>query len=361
MSRERTSRKKGAANTKAKTQETQCECPICSEVILDPPNENHQPSIFCEGECQSWLHKSSAGLTEQAFEYFSKSKVPYQCLHCTVKQQNSEIAQLKQMLTSLSREVSQLKSAKQTSDPGLTSDYQVAQSSAASSTKTSISANAGSTTQNAFASGPKSITALARSTESASDKKFSVVVYGIPECQQGTPRLDRISSDLTSVTSTMQNLCPEITGNSIKDCTRLGKYKANSSRPILVKLVRSHDASSILANRHKIPARSSYAIKPLMTLEERANESTLLRERRALIESGIERKSIRLKQNSIYVNGKKHGSVTSTGFKRCSQMSNHSASTNQQTMQSNAQLDNCTPHLDPIVQSSQQPTAQSNQ
>ena len=98
-----------------------------------------------------------------------------------------------------------------------------------------------------------------------------------------------------------------------------------------------------------------------MTLEERANESILLRERRALIESGIERKSIRLKQNSIYVNGKKHGSVTSTGFKRCSQMSNHSASTDQQTMQSIAQLDNSTPHLDPIAQSSQQPTAQSNQ
>ena len=81
--------------------------------------------------------------------------------------------------------------------------------------------------------------------------------------------------------------------------------------------------------------------------------------RSSLAEGRISR--IRLKQNSIYVNGKKHGSVTSTGFKRCSQMSNHSASTNQQTMQSNAQLDNCTPHLDPIVQCSQQPTAQSNQ
>jgi len=50
-----------------------------------------------------------------------------------------------------------------------------------------------------------------------------------------------------------------------------------------------------------------------------------------------------------------------SGFKRCSQMSNHLSSTDQQTMQSNAQLDNCTPHLDPFVQSSQHPTAQSNQ
>ena len=98
-----------------------------------------------------------------------------------------------------------------------------------------------------------------------------------------------------------------------------------------------------------------------MTLEERTNESTLLQERRALIESGIERNSIRPKQNSIYMNGKKHRSVQPTGFKRCSQMSNHSASTDRQTTQSNAQLDNFTPHLDPFIQSSQQPTAQSNQ
>ena len=87
--------------------------------------------------------------------------------------------------------------------------------------------------------------------------------------------------------------------NSIKDCTRLGKYKNNNSRPILVKLVRSHDASSILVNHHKIPADSSYSIKPLMTAEKRANESTLLRERRALIDSCVERKNIRLKYNSI--------------------------------------------------------------
>ena len=99
-------------------EQAQCECPICLEVIVDPPNENHQPSIFCEGVCKSWLHKSCAGLTEQAFQYFARSKTPYQCLHCTVKQQKAEIAQLKQMLVALSGEVSQLlKGTRQTSNP----------------------------------------------------------------------------------------------------------------------------------------------------------------------------------------------------------------------------------------------------
>ena len=131
-------------------------------------------------------------------------------------------------------------------------------------------------------------TTQTRAKESASDKIFNIVIYGIPECEQGTPRYNRISSDLTSVTATIQNLCPEITEDSIKDCTRLGKYKTNNNRPVLVKLVRSHDVSSILAKRHQIPARSSYSIKPLKTAEERANEFMLLKERRALIDSGVE-------------------------------------------------------------------------
>ena len=59
---------------------------------------------------------------------------------------------------------------------------------------------------------------------------------GIPECEQETTLHNRISSDLTSVIAT---LCPRITDNSVKDCTRLGKYKTNNNRPILVKLVRS--------------------------------------------------------------------------------------------------------------------------
>ena len=161
-----------------------------------------------------------------------------------------------------------------------------------------------------------------------------------------------MSSDLTSAITTIQNLCSEITEDAIKDCTRLSKYKPSSNRPILVKLVRSHDASSILANRYKIPARSSYTIKPLMTAEERANELKLLRERRTLIDSGIERRNIKLKQNAIYVNGKKYGYATPTGFQRCTQMPINSSSAettsqdnveqaqNQQVQQANEQLAN---------------------
>ena len=51
-----------------------------------------------------------------------------------------------------------------------------------------------------------------------------------------------------------------------------------------------------------------------MTVAERKTESTLLRERRALIESGIERKLIKIRGNSIFVNKTKVGSANENTF-----------------------------------------------
>lgn len=105
-----------------------------------------------------------------------------------------------------------------------------------------------------------------------------------------------------------------------------------------------------------------------MTAEERANELKLLRERRTLIDSGIERRNIKLKQNAIYVNGKKYGYATPTGFQRCTQMPTNSSSAettsqdnveqaqNQQVQQANEQLANANcENSDHSLQNSQQP------
>ena len=42
-----------------------------------------------------------------------------------------------------------------------------------------------------------------------------------------------------------QPLCPELTEQSIRDCSRLGKYTSDRIRPLLIQLFRSCDASSI--------------------------------------------------------------------------------------------------------------------
>lgn len=51
-----------------------------------------------------------------------------------------------------------------------------------------------------------------------------------------------------------------------------------------------------------------------MTRDERETEQALLKERRRLIDSGIERKDIKIRSSSLYVNNKLHGSVQNSQF-----------------------------------------------
>ena len=52
----------------------------------DEKNDGHE-AVFCEGECQIWLHRKCAGLTHQAFAKMSKSDDPYFCVYCQWRSQ----------------------------------------------------------------------------------------------------------------------------------------------------------------------------------------------------------------------------------------------------------------------------------
>ena len=119
------------------------------------------------------------------------------------------------------------------------------------------------------------------------EKKFNVVVYGIAEGPKGTPRLERVKQDLSSVVLVLSELSSSVQAHAIKDCYRLGKFNPQrlKSRPILVRLIRIADVHSILSNRGSLS--SPIYIKPDMTKEERHRESVLLKERWNLIQSGV--------------------------------------------------------------------------
>ena len=102
---------------------------------------------------------------------------------------------------------------------------------------------------------------------------------------------------------------------SVRDCSRLGKYHEAKSRPILVKLTRTSDVQSILANRAKLANMPGISIKPDMTPEQRKTEKILLYEGKKLIQNGTDKKIIKLRGNCLYVQGQKHGSVTNFVFK----------------------------------------------
>ena len=90
-----------------------------------------------------------------------------------------------------------------------------------------------------------------------------------------------------------------MTSKSIKDFHRLGRYKEKQDRPrpILVKFLSTLDANAILSNRSNVS--SPIIIKPDMTKEERDTESMLLSERWNLIQSGIDRKLIKIRNKQI--------------------------------------------------------------
>lgn len=145
---------------------------------------------------------------------------------------------------------------------------------------------------------------------SDSDRKFNIVVFGVSELPGGSSRFLRNNHDFQEVSSILSNL--ELGPNqssSIRDCHRLGKYVSDSlrPRPLLVQLNSTADVYKVLSKRHNVP--SSVSIKPDLSPANRKIEALLLKERWQLIESGVDRRSIKIRGSNIYVNNQLHGKV----------------------------------------------------
>ena len=156
----------------------------------------------------------------------------------------------------------------------------------------------------------------AKTKSPSPDRKCNVVVYGIDESPQNTPRNSRLQNDTHAVVKIFTKIEVTIEPSLILDCYRLGKFNPQRAkpRPILVKLQRAIDASSILANKGSLS--SPVFIKPDMSTAELQIESLLLKERWALIQAGHQRKSIRInsRTSSIYLNNQIFGKVVNSKF-----------------------------------------------
>ncbi len=265
------------------------QCLFCDKPIKD--GKQGQESIFCEGDCQGWIHRTCACLSKKAFEAAKESDLPFFCNNCHNQKQELEIAQLRSTVAALQDELSELKSnGANTDDPPVS--MRPTYSSA-----TQAGTNTTQTLQTPFKP--------ANDTHE-SERKYNIVVYGIKESTKGTSRHTRTSKDREGVMTIIHKVDNEISQQSLRDCIRLGKYDEEKCRPILAKLTRTCDISSILSNRSKLSRTEGISIKPDMTREERSIESLLLKERRQLINSGTERTSIKIRGNAIYVNNMKH-------------------------------------------------------
>ena len=226
----------------------ECVCPICEEPAIDKSSrKGGQNSVFCEGHCQAWVHKNSASLSNVAFQAVSQSKAPFYCPHCHLDHQGKESATLKATASSLVSELENISKML-----GKTSIRKVlkwkwsnvemlpylpkrrTQWFSQEMTKGLLHVGASSSS----------------SVVSLNERKFNVVVHGVPECPKGTHQSARASHDLSTVSSFLS----KVESSIYSDIYCLGKYSETSQRPrrVLFKFSRLLDATIILSKRSSI-------------------------------------------------------------------------------------------------------------
>ena len=114
-----------------------------------------------------------------------------------------------------------------------------------------------------------------------------------------------LSSTLNSLTESHGDSASSI---HIRDCRRLGKYQQGSHRPILATFGSTAEVDRVLSSSRSFP--QSISIRPDLSPKNRKARFLLLKERRRLIDSGVDRLSIRIKDAGIYVDNKLSGKVS---------------------------------------------------
>ena len=307
-------------------------CSICLDMIVDATaDQEGQDAVFCDGVCNGWIHRRCAGLSSTAFVAISSlsDSQPFYCPNCRLDMQSKEIIDLKASIQKLYQSISDLQSPSGTSAPA------IAPISSNQDDNSSIDSPPVSR-QNRVHNHHMPTSASPRSAPSIppkpslqhtrTDRKFNLVVYGVREQPKGTQRHIRSRQDEEIITLILSSIHSSISEYSVRDCFRLGKYSENRCRPVLTTLSRSNDVISVLANRRHLSHSSQYphiSIKPDLTPEARKVESILLKQRRELITSGTNPRDIKIRRDTLLINGRKHGVVVDSTFQLCPLVSDH--------------------------------------
>ena len=296
-------------------------CPICDVVIRDCDDKSKSDdALYCEGDCQSWLHRKCVGMTRKMYIALGQSEEVYYCPHCKSAIYQEEINGLKNTIKDLSKTIADLKSKVDPSDNinPATKSLQESQSMQCRPA------------QSLQALQPGILVANPPAPQMAEDRKFNAVIYGIKECPQNTSRAVRQQTDLDIMNGAFRDANIQVDDRSIKDFFRLGKFKPDNTkpRPILVKFLRSNDAEKVKRSSFSSPIFA----KPDLSPAELAQESVLLRARWDLIRQDIDHKRIKIKRNSVYLDNKIYGSYNGSQFQISGSIPSSSV---QDTVQSN--------------------------
>ena len=269
-------------------------CCVCCQGL----NLTKDEVLFCAGSCQQWTHRYCAGVSMMAYKVIKEQGFQFRCFACHQITQQEQLTKLQDEVARLTSLVSDLQSKPSHDAPV---------SAVPGSYATAVTAGELGDHSSKLAKPP-------RMDSYESNRKFNVVMFGIGECRQGAYRSERLAHDLSKVESVLTVIDGSLKSSSIKDCFRLGKYRADQAkpRPILVKFVRIEEVLKVLSNRWAV--KSPIAVKPDMTRDERVRESTLLKHRWTLIQSGVPKQAIKISRAKIFVNNVEYGSFSQSGF-----------------------------------------------
>ena len=317
----------------SKTSNKNSVCAICQKEIIDRSDGcAGEDSIFCEGACQRWLHRSCAGLPDPAFDLIHDSDEPFYCFPCSMASHAAEIKELRALVASLSNELADLKSIISPSNLAPANSRPMY----SEVTQSRVSTGEGTTSPHSIPSvpmvdNPALIPPRHPPRVTASERKFNIIVFGVPECPKGTSRLERVSQDEAAITQSIQLQVPSFRSLSIRDCLRIGKYSESSDRPrpILVTLNKVADVNLILSKQFSLSTPNGFRVRADLSPTQRHTERLLLKERRLLIDQGSDRSSLKLRRNSLLVGDRLHCRVIGGVLVHGTSLADHAPELNQ--------------------------------
>ena len=120
-------------DSKKKRFDESCICPICEDMIVDSSevedNEGLDSEsldiVYCQGSCETWLHRQCAGLSKAKYQYLLKSDKPYHCPHCKLEFYDTLVKSMEAKISALELKVLSLSSHAATSSKSIDTNSSV--------------------------------------------------------------------------------------------------------------------------------------------------------------------------------------------------------------------------------------------
>ena len=96
---------------KKKPKPAEC-CPVCGNTIIEEDEEQGvtgDDALFCEGQCNTWIHRTCLGLNNKLYQALTEADDPYLCPHCLLDKQAHELNDLRKQVKTLTDDLAHTK------------------------------------------------------------------------------------------------------------------------------------------------------------------------------------------------------------------------------------------------------------